>query len=121
MWKLLTPEKLKAFRAEHKVSRARLAQMIGVSTTSIQNWESGTVASLKVQHRLAELIAAGPAAILAPRKAPSLWDVAGGASPRADSAISATGEIVASYLKSRKELPAKELVEVIRAVRAALA
>lgn len=120
VWKLLTPEKLKAYREEHKISRVRLAQMLGVSSTSVQNWETGTVATLKIQQRLAELIAAGPAAILPPRRAPSLWDVAGGANGNGDPAISATGEIVASYVSSRRGLPAEELVEVIRAVRRAL-
>lgn len=120
VWKLLTPDKLRAYREEHKISRVRLAQMLGVSSTSVQNWETGTVATLKIQQRLAELIAAGPSAILPPRKAPSLWDVASGGNGKGDPTISATGEIVASYVSSRKAIPAEELVEVIRAVRRAL-
>lgn len=117
-WKLVTPEQLKEYRAEHKISRARLAQMLGVSSTSVQNWETGTVASMKIQQRLAELIAAGPAAILPPRKPASLWDMA--AQKQADPAITTTGTIVAGYLQTRQDMSPDDLVGLIRSVRQAL-
>lgn len=117
VWKLVTPEKLKAYRDENRVSRARMAQMLGVSTTSVQNWETGTVASMKIQQRLAELISAGPSAILPPRKGPSLWDRSGGPG---DAAVATTGTIVAAYVGGAKKLGPDQLVELIRSVRTAL-
>ncbi|MCO5170201.1 MAG: helix-turn-helix domain-containing protein [Planctomycetes bacterium] len=118
-WKLITPEQLKDYRSEHKISRARLAQMLGVSSTSVQNWETGTVASMRIQQRLSELIAAGPTAILPPRKPASLWDMA--AKQQTDPAITTTGTIVAGYLQTREgKLSTEDLIGLIRSVRQAL-
>ncbi|MCO5164866.1 MAG: helix-turn-helix domain-containing protein [Planctomycetes bacterium] len=119
---MLTPEKLKAFRAENRISRARLAELLGVSSTSVQNWETNTVASMKIQERLAQLIAAGPAAIPPSTKAPSLWDRGSTSSNRGDPALLATGTIVAGYLQVKGgELGVDELLGLIRSVRQALA
>jgi DNA-binding transcriptional regulator YiaG len=115
-WRLLQPEQLKDYRASNKISRARLAQMLGVSSTSVQNWETGTVASMKIQQRLAELIAAGPSAILPPRKQASLWDMG----QKSDPAIVTTGTIVAGYLQSHTDLNQEDLIGLIRSVRQAL-
>lgn len=117
-WKLITPEQLRDYRSEHRISRARLAQMLGVSSTSVQNWETGTVASMRIQQRLAELIAAGPSAILPPRKAASLWDMA--STKQADPAITTTGTIVAGYLQTHSAMSADDLIGLIRSVRQAL-
>jgi DNA-binding transcriptional regulator YiaG len=117
-WTLLTPEALRAWREANKVSRARLAIMLGVSSTSVQNWETGTVASVKIQQRLAELIAAGPAAILPPRKQASLWDMA--AHEKNDPAIMTTGTIVAGYVSTHSGMSAEDLIGLIRSVRQAL-
>lgn len=117
-WKLITPEQLRDYRSEHKISRARLAQMLGVSSTSVQNWETGTVASMKIQQRLAELIAAGPSAILPPRKAASLWDMA--STQQTDPAITTTGTIVAGYLQTHQGMSPNDLIGLIRSVRQAL-
>ncbi|MCW8138565.1 MAG: helix-turn-helix transcriptional regulator [Planctomycetota bacterium] len=117
---MLTPEKLKAYRAENRISRARLAELLGVSSTSVQNWETNTVASMKIQERLAQLIAAGPAAIPPSRKAPSLWD-RGSSSDQGDPALLATGTIVAGYLQVKGgELGVDELLGLIRSVKQAL-
>ena len=40
-WTLLKPTDLIGFREKNKISRARLAGALGVSSTSIQNWETG--------------------------------------------------------------------------------
>ena len=117
-WKLVTPEQLREYRSVNKISRARLAQMLGVSSTSVQNWETGTVASMKIQQRLAELIAAGPAAILPPRKQASLWDMA--AHEKNDPAITTTGTIVAGYVSTHSGMSAEDLIGLIRSVRQAL-
>jgi DNA-binding transcriptional regulator YiaG len=117
-WKLVMPEQLRDYRSQHKISRARLAQMLGVSSTSVQNWETGTVASMKIQQRLAELIAAGPAAILPPRKPASLWE--SGKQHQTDPAIMTTGTIVAGYLQTHQGMSPDDLVGLIRNVRQAL-
>lgn len=117
-WTLVTPEALRTFRSENKLSRARLALMLGVSSTSVQNWETGTVASMKIQQRLAELIAAGPSAILPPRKAASLWDMA--STQQTDPAITTTGTIVAGYLQTHQGMSPNDLIGLIRSVRQAL-
>lgn len=51
-WELVQPDELRRFREEQRLSRAKLANLVGVSATSVQNWESGRVASLKIQRRL---------------------------------------------------------------------
>lgn len=116
-WKLVMPEQLRDYRSQHKISRARLAQMLGVSSTSVQNWETGTVASMKIQQRLAELIAAGPSAILPPRKPASLWE---SGKAQTDPAITTTGTIVAGYLQTHQGMSPDDLVGLIRNVRQAL-
>lgn len=115
----MTAEQIKAYREQHRISRARLAQTLGVSSTSVQNWETGTVATMRIQERLAALIAAGPVAVPPLRHAPSLWDA--GTSSEATPAITATGAIVAQYVQTRRgELPVDDLVSLIRNVRQAL-
>lgn len=117
-WKLLTPEKLRAYRDENKISRARLAEALGVSSTSVQNWETGAVASMKIQQRLAELIAAGPSAIVPTRKSSSLWDTSRNGGDAA--AVAATGTIVTGYVQTSQNLGSDDLVTLIRAIRQAL-
>lgn len=116
VWTLLTPEKLRDYRDRNRISRARLAAMLGVSSTSVQNWETGTVASTKIQQRLAELIAAGPPASVPPRKPPFLWD----ASSRSNAAVQATATIIVAYTHVQRDLPPDRLVDLVRAVRQAL-
>src|SRR5437660_1456992 len=61
-WTLTSPDELRAFRASTKTSRARLAEMLGVSPQSVLNWESKTVATPKLQAKLAKVIKGGGAA-----------------------------------------------------------
>jgi DNA-binding XRE family transcriptional regulator len=109
-WKTTTPEKLLEFRKTYKVSRARLSKVLGVSATTIQNWESeADVASTKAQARLAEVMR--DAAKLFP--APSRGETG--------AAISTTGEIVEGYLRSLgRPIDKDALLELIRNVRSAL-
>lgn len=118
-WTHLTPEALRAFREEHKLSRDRLADLLGVSRTSIQNWETLELPpSPKTQQRLAELLRAGPGAIPPPRKAPSLWDAP--RPQRTDAGVLlATGAIVAAWARTHT-LSQDELLALIQTVREAL-
>lgn len=115
-WKLVTPMQILAYRKEHRVSRARMAQALGVSSTSVQNWESGTVATLQAQQRIATLIAASPAAPPAPHRVRHSPDAPSGD----EGALLATGTIVVAYAANRKDLAPDQLVGLIQTVRGAL-
>ena len=118
-WTLVTPEALRTFRSENKLSRARLASMLGVSSTSVQNWETGAVASLKVQQRLAELVQTGAvSATPAPRQEPAA--LGGAQKGSSDTAVSATAAIVGPYAGAQKDLSPQALLELVRSVRQAL-
>jgi ribosome-binding protein aMBF1 (putative translation factor) len=99
-----------------RLSRARLAALLSVSGTSIQNWETGhAVPSRKYQERLADLM-----------KSPNLASVVPGPRhPAADdgdpAVIMATGAIVTAYVQGTSKLGPEGLLEVIRTVRRALA
>lgn len=116
-WTLVTPEQLREYRASHRISRARLAQMLGVSSTSVQNWETGTVASFKIQRRLAELFATGPALFTVAGRIGAPWSESQEGDGRPE--IVATGAIVAKFVESRST-SAEELINLIRSVRQAL-
>lgn len=112
-WELLTPKELFEFRKQHGLSRAKLADQLGVSTTSIQNWETGRAASMKIQRRLRDLMDGKAAPVANP-----------GASANAtatSSAIETTGNIVAAYLANQEAaLPPAQLAKLVRSVRVAL-
>lgn len=118
-WSLVKPEAILAHRKERKLSRASLAEMLGVSQTTIQNWESGkAVATPKAQARIVEVLRSGgsrPATSGAP-KVGGNGQHAGGY----DSTVEATGRIVAALLASAKIKP-QDLRGIIQEVRAALA
>jgi DNA-binding XRE family transcriptional regulator len=119
-WTLLTAQDLRDYRANHKLSRDRLAVILGVSRTSVQNWETLELPpSMKTQEKLAQLIAGGPTAIPPPTKPPSLWD-----RPRPEGTdagvITATGLIVAAWAKTHAKITPEELLELIKTVRATL-
>jgi DNA-binding transcriptional regulator YiaG len=112
-WEFVTPEAIRAHRRENALSRAKLANQLGVSTTSIQNWESGRPASLKIQRQLRDLMdGKSPAGAQAPTGASG--------EPEA-SVIRTTGSIVAAYLQSSKTtLQPAQLAKLVRSVRMAL-
>jgi DNA-binding transcriptional regulator YiaG len=120
VWKYVTPEQLKEFRTTGQVSRARIASALGVSSTSVQNWESGRAAMPRLQKRLAELIAAGPAAL-----DDGDPEVEGGGGEGAvggvlSSQLLATGTIVGSYITAHGKMSHEQLLELIKTVRGAL-
>ncbi|RMG15296.1 MAG: XRE family transcriptional regulator [Planctomycetota bacterium] len=114
-WELVRPEEIREYRARKGLSRARLARALGVSATSIQNWESGRAASLATQRRLRAFLDG---------RAEPLPGAEGSAvrEPALDaSAVLATGSIVATYLESRKEgLRPSQIAQLVRGVRRAL-
>lgn len=58
----VTPEAFEEWRRGQKLSRARLAKVLGVSSTSVQNWGTGTaVPSARYQEAIARLMAEGVA------------------------------------------------------------
>jgi DNA-binding XRE family transcriptional regulator len=112
-WKSTTPDGLRDFRKTHKVSRARLARTLGVSSTTIQNWETGAdVASVKAQAKLADVMRDG-ASMFPPRLSAN--------DPALGATIATTGEIVEGYLRSlARPIDREALIELIRNVRLAL-
>ncbi len=120
VWKYVTPEQLREFRTSGQVSRARIASALGVSSTSVQNWESGRAAMPRLQKRLAELIAAGPGAL--DDGAPDGDGLAsdGPVGGVLSSQLLATGTIVGSYITAHGKMSHDQLMELIRSVRSAL-
>ena len=108
-WTYVLPEEILAYRKEHGLSRAKLAAALSVSTTSIQNWESGRVAALATQRRLRALI-----------DGETLPLSEGGESTTSD-LVGATGQIVAAYVASSQDsLSPEEVMTLIRDVKRAL-
>ena len=114
-WELTTPEEITRYRKAHNLSRAKLADQLKVSTTSIQNWETGRVASRKIQERLRALIDGKPisAGIASEGLGPPR-------STPADTAIATTGVIVEAYLRTQKGLDQDQLKALVRGVKRAL-
>lgn len=76
-WTLVTPQEIRAFREEHEISRSRLAGALGVSSTTVQNWETNNgVAMPRLQQKVADLIKVGPGAFKGsgPGATPGGWN-----------------------------------------------
>ncbi len=111
-WELLNPEELLEFRKQRGLSRAKLADQLGVSTTSIQNWETGRAASMKIQRKLRDLIDG---------KAAPVTEAAVSTPTAASNAIETTGNIVAAYLANQKAaMQPAQLAKLVRSIRVAL-
>lgn len=105
-WTLISPDALRAWRDENKVSRAHLASMLGVSSTSVQNWETGhAVATTKTQQRLVELTKRAPGQPQTTRPAAST--AANGAtahtSAESPTLIQATASIVTEAIRAKRQ------------------
>lgn len=109
-WTVTDPDGLRQFRKRYGLSRVRLGKMLGVSPTTVQNWETGAdVASPAAQEKIAAAMKDAPAGLPIPRKA------APGVS---DAAIETTGTIVDGYLRSLgRPLTKEELLVLIDRVR----
>ena len=129
-WTLITPESLRAWREKNGVSRASVATMLGVSSTSVQNWETGhAIATTKTQQRLAELTSGAPAGAQAAGGRRGAAAAGAAAAPRASGGdangalIEGTAAIVVEAIRSsgKKGMSANDLAALIRTVRDALA
>lgn len=129
-WTLLTPEALRAWREGQKMSRATIAATLGVSSTSIQNWETGhAVATTKMQQKLADLMKAPAPAARSRRGATASASNANGAAPQAHTVsgdpalIQATATIVVEAIRAagKRSVSVRELGLMVRTVRDALA
>lgn len=109
-WKHVQPAEILAYRKDHGISRAKLASTLGVSATSVQNWEGGRVAALPTQRRLRSLIDGDPIP-------PPPGQQNGG---EKECVVTVTGQIVAAYLASQDPLDGGELSDLIRRVKQAL-
>lgn len=62
-WSKIKRDEIKSFREAHSISRARFAGILGVSPTSVQNWEVGKATAIpRIQAKMRQVIDAGPAA-----------------------------------------------------------
>ncbi len=114
-WELVDPLEFRRWREQQRISRARLASLLGVSATSIQNWEVGhAVPSRPHQERMAELMKSPTAVSAAAAPRPTVFGEDVGA------VIDATGAIITAYVKGAPDLSQDELLELIRTVRQAL-
>lgn len=112
-WSLVKPEQIREYRASNKISRATLATMLGVSSTTIVNWETGkAVATTRLQSRIQSVLGRAPMVSLV--SVPSAVGNGNGAA-----ALEAVGQIVAAYLQGAK-VEAEELPGLVQRVRAAL-
>lgn len=129
-WVHITPEEIQNFREERKLSRSRLAAELGVSPASVLNWESGRVASIECQQRLAALIAERPQGVgrgtepsdaLATKPIPSQRHTLDAEGPKSLETITATVSLVSKYVELHgANLAPGEFIDLIRNVRKAL-
>lgn len=128
VWTLVQPEQIVAYRKEHKLSRLTFAKLVGVSSTTVQNWETGKGAAFpKAQEKIVALLESAPGTgpLVATshgtrtiRQAPS---GSNGQHPIGyDSVVEGTARIVAAFLASAK-VGREDLGAVVREVRTALA
>lgn len=118
-WKLLTPEKLRQFREENGISRKRLADLLGVSTTTIQNWDMGKCPpSRDYQAKLLDLMSRPVLPKLAAFVPGQITGI--GKSDAEAAEIEATGQIMAAWLQSNPKVKAEDVAKVVTSVRQAL-
>lgn len=116
-WIQVKPEQILAYRKEHKLSRLTMAKSLGVSATTIQNWETGRgVATKKAQVLLLDRLASPPLFTIPSRgRQPDAAAVSNGSTQ----AIEATGQIMAAYFKGAR-IEIEQVGGLVRQIRAAL-
>lgn len=121
-WSTITPEEIRAFREEHQISRSRLAGALGVSSTTIQNWETHNgVAMPRLQQRVADLIKAGPSALSPVSRQTSSGGSGYDPTAVVGQQVTAAAQIVTGYMTATGgKLSTAELLELIKSVRGAL-
>lgn len=125
-WTLVNPEVLRGWREKHKMSRAHVASTLGVSSTSVQNWETGhAVATTKMQQKLAELLKAEPttSGTVPTNRPPAPPNGVAPSSHDHPALVQATAAIVVEAIRAGggKNVSARELGVLVRTVRDALA
>jgi transcriptional regulator with XRE-family HTH domain len=110
-WTVVTFDELDAWRAERKLPKKRMAELVGVTNSTYHNWARGSaVATLNTQERIRGLMDGRDAASELSEPTPSSPDV-----------VSATATIVAGYLNhSKRNLTSEEVAELVRSIRRAL-
>lgn len=128
-WTLLTKDQLRSFRKDSKLSRSALSALLGVSSSSIQNWETErSVPLTRYQEQLVELMrGGGPAAVAGNgrrSKARASGRSSNGALLGASGGVSltATAEILKGFLATSEgaKTSKEELVALTISLRAAL-
>ncbi|RMG09753.1 MAG: XRE family transcriptional regulator [Planctomycetota bacterium] len=113
-WTKVTFEELDSWRAARGIPKKRMAEMLGVTNSTYHNWARGiAVATPNTQERIRRVLAGEEATAATPGQGP----------PARCSAevMSATGQIVNSYLQTRPSgMTPEKLVELVRQVRSAL-
>ena len=112
-WSLVTFAEMDAWRDDRNIPKKKMADLVGVTNSTYHNWARGSaVATLNTQERIRNLLDSGGVG------AESSGNGAAGGRPEV---ISATGQIVASFLSNKKrEASLEELTRVVREVRRAL-
>jgi DNA-binding transcriptional regulator YiaG len=127
-WVHLTKDGLRQWRKDAKISRGKLSEMMGVSSTSVQNWETGRSVPMKrYQMMLADLMKGG-----APSNGSSgageavtsgavARPASGGGGDQVQVArLNATSEILKAYLGAGGKVSQEQLVALTKALRSAL-
>ena len=115
----LTADALRAFRKNNHVSRARLAKSLGVSQTTINNWEIGLVFPTDRNQDQLQRVMKNPSAVVA--SAPARQE-SFSRDGNHGVGLAATGQIVSAYLASAKgkTVTQDDLCNLVRSVRSAL-
>lgn len=123
-WIHLTRDGLRSWRKDAKISRGKLSEMMGVSSTSVQNWETGRSVPMKrYQMMLADLMKGSASADAEPATsgAASRPSSNGGGGGEVQVArLNATSAILAAYLGAGGKVSHDQLVGLTKQLRAAL-
>lgn len=127
-WVHLTQDEVKSFRTTAGLSRGKLAVMLGVSSTSIQNWETGRSVPVETfQRKLRALIESGaskaPRSARRPSGSPSAETASAVTLPNVQVArLTVAGEVVKGFLTTSQgsKMSQEQLVALTRALYAAL-
>lgn len=126
-WSLLTQGSLKAFRKQAGLSRAALAKLLHVSSTSVQNWETGRAIPVpRFQEQLVSLMQGGVPPAAVPEVGSSARPRSNGTSKSVgagrEASLRVTSEILRSYLATPKggTTTGEQLVALTTSLRAAL-
>ena len=130
-WTLTSIEELEQFRQEEGLSKAELCRQIGVSSGAYRNWELGrSVATLKSQERIVSFLNGNEPTqtddeeiVISKDKLQAAKDLLSQKPANEQlelSAMSATADIVNTYLQHSDRLKPDQLVKLVGRVQEAL-